>query len=164
VNDFIQWLHGTALAEFMQQSEWAFPAAESLHVVALSLVLGTIAIVDLRLVGLASRRAAFTALAQDCLPCTWVAFAIAAVTGVLMFVANAASYLGNAAFQVKMLLMLLAGVNMAVFELRTVRSVAAWDRSVAVPLAARMAGFLSLTFWLAIVGFGRWIGFTKLPY
>ncbi|HET8748930.1 MAG TPA: DUF6644 family protein [Ramlibacter sp.] len=164
MNDFIQWLEASALAEFMQQSEWAFPAAEALHVVALSLVLGTIAIVDLRLVGLASRRSSFTALAHDCLPYTWAAFATAAVTGALMFVANAQSYVGNTAFRLKMLLMLLAGINMAFFELRTVRGVAAWDREAVVPVAARAAGVLSLAFWIAIVGFGRWIGFTKLPY
>lgn len=164
MNDFIDWLQATPLAEFMQQSAWAFPAAESVHVVALSLVLGTIAIVDLRLIGVASRRARFTQLAQDCLPSTWVAFAVAVVSGSLLFVTNASSYVGNTAFRLKMLLMLLAGLNMAFFELRTVRNVAAWDEALAIPRSARLAGFLSLAFWIAIVGFGRWIGFTKLPY
>lgn len=164
MNAFLQWLQATPVAEFMQQSDWAFPTAESLHVVALCLVLGTIAIVDLRLIGVAATRAPFTAVARDCLRWTWAAFALALVTGVLMFIANADSYLGNTAFRVKMLLMLLAGANMALFELRTVRSVATWDTAAAVPLAARLAGLLSLGCWIAIVGFGRWIGFTKLPY
>ena len=164
MNDFLPWLQATSVAEFMQQSEWAFPAAESLHVVALCLVLGTIAIVDLRLLGVIAPRARFTAVARDCLHWTWGAFVVALLTGVLMFIANAESYVGNTAFRVKMLLMLLAGVNMAYFELRTVRTVASWDNQAAVPLAARLAGFLSLGFWIAIVGFGRWIGFTKLPY
>ena len=148
----------------MQQSDWAFPAVESLHVIALSIVLGTIGFVDLRLIGVLGYRLPITGVAKDCLRWTWGAFLLAATSGALMFITQAASYYGNFAFRMKMLLMVAAGINMLVFELGTVRGVAAWDRDAAAPMSAKLAGALSLLFWLAIVAFGRWIGFTKVPY
>lgn len=164
VQGALEWLQNTALAIFMQESDWAFAAAESVHVLALTLVLGTIAIVDLRLLGLPNSRPAVTAVVGDCLPWTWGAFALATLSGSLLFVTNAASYYGNTAFRLKMLMLLLAALNMLVFELRTFRSVGAWNTGRAAPPAARVAGALSLIFWLAIVALGRWVGFTKLPY
>jgi hypothetical protein len=164
INVALAWLQNTALAVYLQESEWGFAAVESVHVIALTLVLGTIAIVDLRLLGLPRRNVPITALTADCLRLTWAAFALAAVSGSLMFIANAASYYGNLAFRVKMVLLVLAGLNMLVFELRTFRSVAAWDIGEPAPMAGRIAGALSLLLWLSIVIFGRWVGFTKVPY
>lgn len=160
----INWLQDTRLAVFMQESEWAFASVESAHVIALTLVLGTIAIVDLRLLGWPHRRTPVTALAGDCLRWTWGAFALAVVSGALMFITNASSYYDNLAFRVKMLLLVAAGLNMLVFELRTFRTVAAWDVDRPTPLAGKVAGALSLTLWIAVVGFGRWIGFTKVAF
>jgi hypothetical protein len=164
IPDVIDWVQNTPVATFMQVSEWAFPAVESLHVIALTVVLGTIAIVDLRLLGVPHTRYPITAVIGDCLRWTWGAFALAVVTGVLMFTTNAQSYYSNLPFRIKMLLLLLAGANMVVFELRTFRTVSAWDQDRVSPLAGKIAGALSLTLWIAIVAFGRWIGFTKVPY
>lgn len=160
----LTWLQNTALAIYLQESEWAFAGVESVHVIALTLVLGTIAIVDLRLLGLPRRNVPITKLTADCVRLTWGAFALALVSGALMFIANAASYYGNLAFRVKMVLLVLAALNMLVFELRTFRSVAAWDIDKPAPVAARVAGALSLLLWISVVVFGRWIGFTKVPY
>jgi hypothetical protein len=83
------------------------------------------------------------------------------VTGVLMFAANASTYYGNTAFRIKMLALLLAGVNMAVFELVTKRGVASWDKDVATAPAARFAGAASIVIWALVIFVARWIGFTK---
>ena len=83
----------------------------------------------------------------------------AVITGLLMFVANATSYIDNTPFLIKMGLLVLAGVNMGYFQLFTYRSVAAWDAVGRPPTKARVAGLLSIVLWTAIVGFGRWIGF-----
>ena len=91
-------------------------AIETIHVIAITLVFGTIAIVDFRLLGLGSNNRPVTELCRDVLPWTWIAFAFAAVTGGLLFVSHATQYFGNTAFRAKMLLMLLAGINMVVFE------------------------------------------------
>ena len=155
-----EWLQTSAVAEWMRITNPAMQIAEATHVAAAVMVLGTVLIVDLRLLGLADLHRPFTRIGRGILPLTWTAFAIAVVTGSLMFTTSAVTYLGNAAFQLKVLALLAAGINMALFQLGTARSVAEWD-SRAPPLAARVAGLASLLLWAAVVLLGRWIGFTK---
>jgi len=148
---FCQWLEATPLGVFIAQSPWAFPTVESIHVFALVVVVGTIAIVDLRLLGIVS---------DDVLAITWTFFVLAAVTGGLMFSSKATHYLDNGPFRIKMLLLALAGANMLIFHFGTYATVARWDGEARTPSAARLAGALSLAFWIGVVVFGRWIGFT----
>jgi hypothetical protein len=124
------------------------------------MVFGTVLIVDLRLLGLADSGRALTRASRETLPLTWLAFAVAVVTGSLMFTTSAQTYFGNTAFQWKVLALLAAGLNMALFQFVTARSIGAWD-SGKPPRAARAAGLLSLLLWAAVVLLGRWIGFTK---
>ena len=156
----LKWLESTPLSIFILESEWAFPTIESIHVIAIALVVGTISIVDLRLLGLASTKRGFTELSHEVLPWTWLAFAVAVIAGLLLFITHATEYFGNTAFRIKLLLILLAGLNMMYFHLFTCRKVSEWDRSFAVPLAGRIAGGISLLCWIAVIGFGRWIGFS----
>src|SRR5262249_32679174 len=100
VTTFLSSVEATRLAEFIRESEWAFPAIESTHVIALALVIGTISIVDLRLLGLASTNRAYSELATQVLPWTWGAFVLAVISGTLMFISQPQAYLGNLAFRV----------------------------------------------------------------
>ena len=156
----IQHIQASPFGEWMRNSVLAMPCVESTHVLAVALLFGTIMVVDLRLLGALDTRRPVTRLSGEMLRLTWAAFATAVVTGSLMFAANAATYYGNTAFRLKMLALLAAGVNMAVFQLVTFRNVAVWDRG-APPRAARVAGALSLLLWISVVFLGRWIGFTK---
>ncbi|MCB1331617.1 MAG: hypothetical protein KDK28_20105 [Maritimibacter sp.] len=165
---FLDWIETTRVALFIQTSSWAFPAIEVIHVIAVVLVFGTIAVVDLRLLGLASTRRPYLGVAGDGLRVVWIAFAVAVVTGLLMFSTQAGSYFENTYFRIKMLALLAAGVNMMVMEVVTSRDVARWGATteVALPTAARAAGLLSLAFWTIVVVCGRWIGFTmfSMPF
>jgi len=125
------------------------------------IVFGSILVVDLRLLGLFDRNRSVTQTSDEMLRMTWIAFAGAAVSGALFFSANATTYWFNTAFRYKMLLIVLAGVNMAVFQLFTFRSVAGWDRNAPTPRAAKVAAALSLLIWFSVVVLGRLIGFTK---
>ncbi len=160
---FCNWLEGTALATWIAGSAFAFPAIESIHVVAITLVVGSIAVADLRLLGLAWKSRPVTDVLHDVLPMTWIAFAVALSCGSLLFISQASKYIDNSAFQIKMLLMLLAGANMLAFELITLRSVSRWDRDVPVPPAGKLAGAVSLACWLGILVYGRQIGWTMYP-
>ena len=142
------------------ESTWMFPTLETLHVIALVTVLGMIAIVDLRLIGVSSRALAVTKLSKDTLPWVWGAFGLAALTGGLLFISKASSYMINPYFLWKMGMLVLAGMNMMYFHFFTYRTVEHWDLDPSVPLGAKVAGGLSLVFWLLVVFFGRAIGFT----
>ncbi len=148
------------LGLYLAESTWAFPTLETLHVIALVTVIGTIAIVDLRLVGVASRAHRVSLLAKDTLPWTWGAFALAAITGTLLFISKASSYVINPYFLWKMALLALAGLNMMYFHLTMWRTVDHWEKDPSFPVAAKVAGWLSLIFWVGVVFFGRAIGFT----
>jgi hypothetical protein len=153
-------LEATPVGDFVASSSWAFPTIETVHVIALVTVFGTVAIMDLRLLGLASRSSRMTEVEHDVLPWTWGAFVAAAITGTLLFVSKAHIYLVEPWFLWKMSLIVLAGVNMAVFHVFSWRRVANWDTAPAAPLAGRIAGALSLLLWIAVVFCARLIGFT----
>ena len=137
---------------------WWFPLLESIHVIAIALVVGSIATVDLRLLGLAAVRYPVSQIVRKLIPWTWAAFVVAAITGFGMFVARASAYVENPAFQIKFMLLPLAFLNMAYFQFRTFRGVDDWDTAREMPTAARAAGVASLLLWAGIVFAGRWIG------
>ena len=155
-----QALETSAIGDFIATSGWAFPAIESLHVIAIVTVVGCIAVMDLRLLGFASGNRAVSAVSQDTLKWTWLAFGLAVVTGLLLFVSRASSYAINPYFLWKMGLLALAGLNMAIFHLSTWRTVENWDANPAIPRAAKFAGGVSLALWIGVVFCGRVIGFT----
>jgi hypothetical protein len=159
ITQFLQWLQALPLSVFIHKTAWAFTTVEVVHVFAIAFMIGTIIIVDLRLLGVGSKKRAFTEFSR-LLPLTWVAFAIAVIAGSLLFISRPMEYFGNAAFWTKMGLIALAGINMAVFEFITVRDVKDWNLSPTPPMAARLAGGISITCWLLVLFCGRLIGFT----
>jgi hypothetical protein len=156
----LDWLQGTSLAVWIRDSLFVFPLIESAHVVGLTLVFGTIAIVDLRLLGLASTHRSFQRLASDTLKWTGGALVLAALTGLLMFMTNASVYFHNGYFRAKVVLLALAAINALVFEVTVRRSVQRWDRAPSAPPLGRAVAAVSLVIWLAVIVTGRMIGFT----
>jgi hypothetical protein len=157
---FLEWLQNTPFAAIVRENGYVFPWVECAHVVALSLVVGFIAIVDLRLLGLASRNRPVNLLMRQVLPYTWIAFCLALLTGFTLFASDAVAYWENIPFRLKFITMGFAGMNMLVFHLVTCRSLGRWNDSGPTPWNAKLAGATSMALWIAIVAFGRWIGFT----
>jgi hypothetical protein len=162
LTDLMDWLQATSLAVFIHKTAWAFTTIELVHVVAISLVIGTIAIVDLRLLGFASTKRRFTDLAKAVLPVTWVTFVIAVAAGSLLFINQASAYFVSTSFRIKIALIVLAGINMLIFEFVTVRGVQKWDVEAIPAPPARLAGGISIACWILVVIFGRWTGFTVM--
>ena len=156
----LQWIEASRLAGAIRDSLLLFPLLESIHVIGLVLVFGTIAIIDLRLLGAASTERPFKRMASDIMKWTWGAFALTALTGSLMFTTNASVYYHNFYFRTKMLLLVLAGINMLVFELTLGRAVHQWDTARSAPKAGRAAAVLSIAIWISVIFAGRLIGFT----
>jgi hypothetical protein len=153
------WPVSAALRGEVPGTEWIFPIVETLHVMALTIVFGSIAMLDLRLLGVASRLSPVSRLSSEVLPWTWAAWGTAAVFGTLMFMAKAGTYAGNTQFRLKFVCMGLAAVNMLIFHLGAYRQVARWDTGEP-PVSAKVAGAASLSLWIGVVFFGRWVGFT----
>ncbi|SHN80244.1 hypothetical protein SAMN05444170_4248 [Bradyrhizobium erythrophlei] len=157
----LEWLQSTPFALAIAENDILFPWIESVHVLAIVLVVGTISIVDLRLLGVASLDISARRLMRDIIPYTWCAFAVAAVTGSLMFSSDATHYGHNRLFQIKLVMLVLAGLNMAAFHLFGERDIERWDAPGATtPVAAKAAASISLFAWIAIVSLGRGTGFT----
>lgn len=147
---------GISIAE----SLWAFPTIETVHVIALVTVLGTLLVMDLRMLGLASTAVPVRKVSDDTLKWTWMAFVVAAITGTLLWVSKAHSYMINPYFLTKMGLMALAGLNMLYFHFVTYKTVDQWDTLASPPMAVKLSAVLSLVLWVVIVFCGRAIGFT----
>jgi hypothetical protein len=163
IETWLDAIANSALSIRIAEDPVLFPWIELVHVFAITTVFGSILLVDLRLIGLAGRDYPVTALNRTIVPLTWVAFVIAAITGGLLFVSNPITYFGNFYFRAKMLMMLGAGLNMAVFHFWTMRDADTWHGAMP-PGGARLAGLISILLWVAIVACGRWIGFTMEPF
>ena len=162
ITAFLKWLEASPWAVFIHKTPWAFTTIEVVHVFAVSMVVGTIAIVDLRLLGLASTKRPFAELSRQVLPFTWAAFVLAVIAGLLLFISRATEYFENTVFWIKMSLIVVAGINMMVFEFITVRGVKEWNLDRTPPPPARLAGGISIACWIQVIGFGRWIAFTLM--
>jgi hypothetical protein len=154
------WLEQTSVAAGVRESLWLFPAIETVHLFGIILLVSSTVALDLRLLGFALREQAVSKLAARLLPWAWVGFSVQVLTGSLLFASEATKCYGNPAFRIKMLLLVLAGVNALVFHVAPFRKVAAWDNASTPPVGAKLAGILSILLWLGIVAAGRWIGFT----
>ena len=155
-----QWLEGTWLGTHLRNSLWLFPVIETVHIFSLVLLVGSTSILDLRLMGMAFKEDTVSQLAERYLPWTWIGFAIQVVTGIFLFIPEATKMYTNRAFQIKILLIALAGVNAFVFHSLAYRSVGKWEKDPVAPLSARFAGAFSLLSWFAIVAAGRWIAYS----
>ncbi|MDB6043449.1 MAG: hypothetical protein JWM63_2000 [Gammaproteobacteria bacterium] len=153
------WLEHRPFAISIAESTWLFPIIETVHVLALTIVVGSVAMMDLRLLGVGRNDRAASEVIASTLPWAWSSFVVAVTAGSLLFSSKAATYYVNLPFRIKVACLALAGVNMLIFHLVTARGMAAWDRGTPPP-AARRAAALSLTLWIVIVATGRWIGFT----
>ena len=152
-------IEGSGIGRLLRESLWAYPIVETIHIVGLATIFGSVLIVDLRLLGL-SRGVSAARLARHALPWTAGAFAVVMLTGLLMFTAHATDFLGNRVFALKMGLILAAGVNAAVLHTGAFRTVAAWDTGALPPAPVRAAAAVSIVLWIAVIACGRLLAYT----
>jgi hypothetical protein len=156
---FCQWLDQTSVGTAIRQSLWLFPAIETIHLLGMAALMGTITVLDLRLLGWAARQQPVHKLAARTIPLAWLGFAVQVVTGTLLFSSEAVKIYGNPAFRLKMLLLLLAGAQAFVFQVFVSGRLLAWDNRPSMPFLAKAVGLTSLLLWVGIVTAGRFIGF-----
>lgn len=154
-----KWLEQTPIGASVRESVWLFPAVETAHLLGMALLVITVAAFDLRLLGLAARSVRLSELARRLFPWAWAAFLVQVVTGALLFSSEASRMVVNPAFQIKLVLIGLAGLHAATFRWIACRDMPSWEVIRPVPLRGKLAGLVSLALWVGIVAAGRWIGF-----
>ena len=152
---FFEWLENTPGSIGIRESILFYPLVETSHVLTLCLFLGMIALWDLRLLGLAFRTVPVSEVGGRLLPWGLAGFVMMVISGGLLFYSGPVRASGNIFFQVKMAMLVLAGVNVLVFHKTIYRRVAEWDNDTKTPPRARLAGVLSLVLWSGVVVCGR---------
>lgn len=155
--EFLTWLESTALAEAVRTIPWLYPLLESLHYIGIACLVGGIMLIDLRLLGVAKKLR--IDLMITLLPWVWAGFAINAVTGGIIFVYGATNFGTNTPFQLKMFLILVAGINALIFEIMARRGRDSWVAAGAAPVMVRAVATLSLLLWVSVVTTGRWMAY-----
>jgi hypothetical protein len=157
--EFCQWLASTSGSIALHESIWGYPIVESVHVLTLCVFLGLAVVFDLRLLGLTMRKTPVSEVSNRLWPWTLAGFVVMVISGALLFYAIPVKTYLNIFFRIKACLLLLAGVNVAVYHYTIQRRMAEWDYDPVPPFRARLAGGLSLALWGCIVVAGRLIAY-----
>ncbi len=157
--EFCRWLQHTSLGTAVAESDWLFPAIETLHIWGIILLVGTTGVLDLRLLGFILAKQRVSELHHRLIRWTWTGFAVMFTSGTLMFVSEASKMYTNDAFRLKMLLIVIAGLNALIFETTAFRHIAKWDDAPATPIGAKFAACVSLIAWVGVIAAGRWIAY-----
>lgn len=155
--DFLVWLESTSVAQAIRTSIWMYPAFETAHYIGLALLVGGIMLIDLRVLGVA--RSLPLRSMVGLLPWVWTGFIINATTGSLLFTYGATNFGTNRAFWLKMMFMVLAGLNALAFQVATTRSRTDWLSTERPPLSVKAFATLSFGLWLCVVTTGRWMAY-----
>src|SRR6202795_1072194 len=135
-----EWLEQTAVGSSVRESLWLFPIIETVHIFGIILLVGATSILDLRLMGLTFRDESVSRLAGRFIPWALAGFLIQVTAGLLLFSSEATKMYGNMGFEIKMLLILVAGINAFVFHSIAYQSVGKGDNDPVGPPSARAAG------------------------
>lgn len=159
IGRFCDWLAGTPPSLVIQTVSWIIPAVQSVHIMAITVVVGSVLMVNMKLLGVTGRGAAVSALTHRFLPWVWVALLVLLTTGLILIAAEPRRDLLNNVFRLKMLLVVLVGA--ATFWLQTSvdQNPAAWGVQPDRPWRARMIAIVSLTIWVGVIICGRWIAY-----
>ena len=155
-------LEASGLGQAMRQWLWLYPSVEIVHITGIALLFGSIAVLDLRLLGL-SRSIPVKSLTRHVLPWTAASFLLIVPSGLLMFTAHASDFISSPVFVVKMCLIMAAGLNAALFHAMIFPSVEVWDaeemRKLPPPPSARFSAAASLLIWVCVIACGRLLAY-----
>ena len=153
------WLEATQLAAAMRNSVWMYPIVEIVHIVGFAVLFGAVAMFDLRVLGFA-RSLPVKALGRHLLPWAVGSLALIVPAGLLMFSTNPHEFAANKVFQLKLALIVAAGLNAALFHAGSYRAVFSWNEGVPAPLPAKAHAIASLLIWIAVISCGRLLAYT----
>ena len=156
---YVEWIEASALGTAIRESTWAFAFIESIHLLALSVIGGAVLLVDLRLLNRGLKNMPLLDLARDAWKWQKLALVALIITGILLFYAIPVRSYQNIFFRIKVVMLILAGINAWLFHRGIYRRLSEWDAASVVPARARRAGILSLVLWTGIIVSGRMIAY-----
>ena len=159
MRDFFRWMNETPWSIALRESFYIWPMLEAAHVMILMLFVGTIIMVDLRLLGLAFKGVPVSEMDKRILPLTILGFVLLVITGLALFYAKPMVYYHSVFFRVKLVLIVAAMINILVFHFRVQKDQASWDTAPKPPLSARISALISISAWVFVVIFGRMIAY-----
>jgi hypothetical protein len=162
LDNFIQWLSATWVSVIIQKVFWIIPTVQTVHILAISVVLASMAMFDLRLLGIAGRQHSIVSLSQRFMPWLWCALIVLAASGSVLIVGEPKRALGNPVFLAKMIMLTLAVTLTLAFQVTLKRDLARGngDLTPAHLAAAKFTGLVSLVLWVGIAVAGRWIAYS----
>lgn len=161
VAKFCDWLSLTPVSQTIQNVEWIIPMVQSVHIIAIAIVMSSMIMVDLRLMGLVGQSQPVSGLARRFIPWVWWSLVALLLTGAVLITAEPRRDLLNPVFQAKMALLLIAILVTAFFQETVRRNMTFWDLSPGRRASAWLTAITSLTVWVAIIGCGRWIAYVE---
>ena len=153
-------LEATSLGVFVRESIWGFPILVAIHIITLVFSVGIVVWLDLRLLGVSMTGVPVSRVYRRLMPLAFVGFTVMALSGLTLVTGFATSAYKNPYFRIKLLALLIAGLNALVYHMNTERRIALWDRMPVPPTAARMAGFISIVAWATVILAGRMMSYT----
>jgi len=151
----IQWMQNSDIGTGIRESFWTFPIIETSHVLALAISVGLLIWFDLRLLGLGMKHQPISVIHKQIMPWAAFGFIVMFVSGIFLFWSEAEKCYRSGFFRAKVAFLFLAAFNAMIFELKTKKTIEEWDKHPIPPLKARMAGWLSIISWAAVIIAGR---------
>lgn len=155
-----EWLESTALSTWIHESLWGFPIVVAVHILGLTLSVGTLIWFDLRLLGVSMLRMPVSQLYRRLMPWIVTGFAVMFISGGFLLAAYATEAFGNLYFRIKAVALLLAGINAFFYHRYTERQIHRWDEARRPALPARAAGLTSIVLWVIVIVAGRMMSYT----
>jgi hypothetical protein len=156
---FAEWLAANPWSIALHESLYMYPLIESTHVLAICLFLGTLAVVDLRLLDVAYRDVPVPRMTERMLPWTVAGFVVLVITGVLLTFAIPVRTYQSVWFRAKVILLVAGGVNAWLLHRRVQGDVERWGGESGPPKSARVSALISLSTWAGVVVTGRLIAY-----
>lgn len=152
-------LESSGIGQMMRSSLWMYPIVEIVHIIGFAILVGSVAMFDLRVLGL-SKDVPVTAMARHLLRWSVLSLLLIVPAGLMMFSAHPGDFISNRIFLLKLTLIAAAGINAAIFHTGVYQGVAQWNTGTSAPGTAKVQAVLSLLIWFSVISCGRLLAYT----
>lgn len=159
IQEFCDWLSRTSLSIAFQEAVWFVPTVQTIHIIAIAILLMTLYLIGLKLLGFMPRSQSLSVSLRKASPWIWIMLSILLLSGALLTITEPARELLNWAFRLKMIMVLILALVIAWVQGRVRLDPDYWTRSPGRRGFAKVLGAFVLIVGAAIITAGRWIAY-----